>query len=317
MSNELELIAGPNDDGRRLDRLLRKALPDLSLSAIHRLLRLGKVQVNGKPGKADERIKRDSIIRLNAIVNNWQPSVNAKDRLPLLPPILWQGSGIIILNKPSGLLTHGTHSMDTLVTAYLTGMLPPSLSFKPGPLHRLDKFTSGALAFSQNLEGAQLFSRLLREKKIEKTYLAIVEGCIFDEHEWQDKLSRNKHEKKTYVTHNKCIPNALSMVKPLACNNYYTLAEIRIITGRTHQIRAQAAAHGYPLAADTKYGGHIMRHCGIKHNNFFLHAWKLGFRKDVIDAPEDLPDQIIAPLPELFLKQISNLFTLDIQDIAH
>jgi len=298
----IELKAGPDDAGRRLDRILRKSLPDYSLSLIHRLLRQGKVLVNSKRANPDERIQPGMVIQIESVVNYNVGQVNnkrgASPALPL-PEILWRGAGIIVFNKPSGLASHGKASLDTLVNAWLTGKLPASLSFKPGSLHRLDRPTSGIIAFSESIEGARLFSRLLRERKVKKTYLAIVEGPVSGNEEWQDELSRDKTLKKTFTGDKTAqTRHALTSVKALASNGSYSLIEAHIVTGRTHQIRAQAASHGYPLAGDVKYGGRR-----IPGGGFYLHAWKM----ELEDPPAGFPQPLIAPLPEAFRSFIEKI----------
>jgi len=354
----IELTAGKDDSGRRLDRILRKALPDLSLSLIHRLLRQKKILVDNKPASPDYRIEQGMIIKVytfathisnqvnKTIVNHKNIKVNnnfgfvsqpipkpsAHERRkgsPFNPslhcsfliahsslspvPILWQGSGIIVFNKPQGLSTHGPQSLDTIVTTWLDGegTLPRSLSFRPGPLHRLDKPTSGAIAFSQTLEGARLFSSLLKERKLEKSYIAIVEGRIDGENIWRDTLEHDKNARKSLISPRLPTPNsrlptpkeAVTIVKTLATNNKYSLIEAKIKTGRHHQIRAQACSHGHPLAGDIKYGAKAMpdqSHGG----SYFLHAWKIKF----IECPEGFPREITAPIPEAFQSQITALF---------
>jgi 23S rRNA pseudouridine955/2504/2580 synthase len=309
----LELKTGPDDAGRRLDRILRKSLPDYSLSLIHRLLRQGKVLVNGKRASPDERVQAGMLIQIKSAVNHDIKQVNKKGRAappPLpLPEILWRGSGIIVFNKPSGLASHGKDSLDTLVKAWLAGKLPASLSFKPGPLHRLDRPTSGIIAFSETLEGAQLFSRLLRERKVKKTYLAIVEGTVSNDEEWQDELSRDTSLKKTFTGDTlEQTKNALTAVKTLASNGLYSLIEAHIVTGRTHQIRAQAASHGHPLAGDVKYGGRRIPQLTTP-GGFFLHAWKMELEEN----PAGFPQPLAAPLPDSFRSQINILFGKNIR----
>jgi len=364
----IEMTAGKDDSGRRLDRILRKALPDLSLSLIHRLLRQKKILIDDKPASPDHRIEQGMVIKVyapathisnqvnNILVNHEYNKVNEKTPssirpllrlkpsrnlrhtgtilgVPALPhksknkatpctlgvSILWQGSGIIVFNKPQGLSTHGPQSLDSIVNEWLagTGALPHSLSFRPGPLHRLDKPTSGAIAFSQTLEGARLFSALLRERKLEKTYITIVEGCLKGEETWQDALTHDKKTRKSLVNTNSRLPTpnsklpiskeALTTVKTLASNGQYSLIEARIKTGRHHQIRAQAASHGHPLAGDIKYGGKPLSG-QTRGGGFFLHAWKIKFN----ECPDDFPHEIIAPLPEAFQSQIKKLFKLNL-----
>ncbi|MCL2808705.1 MAG: RluA family pseudouridine synthase [Treponema sp.] len=284
----MELITGENDKGRRLDRILRKALPDHPLPLIHRLLRQGHVLVNGKPGKAQDRLDCGLIIKIPSIKNkninknnkNGRKTSAAEINLPP-PDIIWQDAGLLAVNKPSGISVHGLNSLDSIVQSFLKDKLPPSLSFKPGPLHRLDKPTSGIVIFSTNIEGARLFSSLMRERKVRKTYLTIVEGIIKKEEIWQDDLVRDREKKKTFVSDLEISGKpAVTKVIPLAVDGNHTLIKAEITTGRTHQIRAQAAFHGYPLAGDIKYGGHR-----LKNGSLFLHAWKLEFLNFSLEAP--------------------------------
>jgi 23S rRNA pseudouridine955/2504/2580 synthase len=300
----VDLKTGPNDCGRRLDRILRKSLPDHSLSLIHRLLRQGKVRLNGKRAAADERVTAEAVIRITVPDGAFHTqAVQKKDSpsLPPLPEILWRGSGIIVFNKPPGLASHGEASLDTRVKAWLAKTLPPSLSFQPGPLHRLDKPTSGIITFSETLAGARLFSKLLRERKIIKTYLAIVEGVITGEDVWQDTLTRDTVARTTRISDEAGAKNAQTVIKAIASNGGYTLIEARLITGRTHQIRVQAAGHGHPLAGDVKYGG---RKISGMPSGFFLHAGEMAFNEQT----DVFPPVITAPPPESFAVCISNLF---------
>jgi len=287
----VELITGENDAGRRLDRILRKALPDHPLPLLHRLLRQGKVLADGKPAKAQDRIGSGVKIYIPSFKIDKKPVVSTC--FSGTPDIIWQGSGLIAVNKPSGLAVHGPDSLDTIIRSFLSDKLPPSLSFKPGPLHRLDKPSSGIVIFSVNLEGARLFSSLMRERKVRKTYLAIVEGKVEKEENWEDRLVRDKDRKKTFISQEKTDESktAITKIKPLAVNDRYSLISAEIATGRTHQIRAQAAFRGHPLLGDRKYSGH-------GNSCFFLHAQKMKFLNFSIEAP--LPDKFREKVTELF-----------------
>ncbi|MDR0301671.1 MAG: RluA family pseudouridine synthase [Treponema sp.] len=295
----MELITGENDKGRRLDRILRKALPDHPLPLIHRLLRQGQVLVNGKPAKANDRI--DSGAAVSIPIKDTPKPAKTPRSLPL-PEIIWKGSGLIAVNKPPLLAVHGYGSLDDMVRNFLAEKLPPSLSFKPGPLHRLDKPSSGIVIFSTNIEGARLFSSLMRERKVHKTYLAIVEGKIDKEEIWEDRLARDSEKKKSFVSKSESDDGktAITKIRPVAQEGNYSLVMAEIVTGRTHQIRAQAASHGHPLAGDRKYGSQHDSHVDSNGmGGFFLHAWKIEF----------LENKIEAPLPLQFKEKIKALFS--------
>ncbi|MCL2195997.1 MAG: RluA family pseudouridine synthase [Treponema sp.] len=289
----MELITGKNDKDRRLDRILRKALPDYPLPLIHKLLRQKKVLVDGKPGKAEDRldcgvriyIKKDFTQRHiePAVRGTQNTEKESRNKNTDSPQILWENADLIAVFKTAGIAVHGVGSLEEIMGAYLKDKLPPSLSFKPGPLHRLDKPSSGAVVFSKSLEGARLFTSLMRERKIRKTYLAVVEGIIKSEENWRDELVRDRAKKKTFISDDgKEGKTAITNVTPLCADGGYTLIKAEIETGRTHQIRAQAASHGHPLAGDVKYGGKKNK------EGFFLHAWKLEFLNYTIEAPVKL-----------------------------
>ena len=307
----MELITGENDKGRRLDRILRKALPDLPLPLIHRLLRQGRVFVNGKSEKMQYRPDAGAKISIPTLNTAEKKNLNSektvfkanKNSSPvsLQDMVLWENHGLIAFNKPAGLAVHGPNSLDIMVQSWFSDKLPQSLSFKSGPLHRLDKPSSGIVVFSASLEGARFFSSLLHERKIKKSYLAIIEGRIEKEEIWQDELFRDKEKKKTLILKNKDhLKTAVTKISPAASTENYSLIRAEIETGRTHQIRAQAAFHGHPLMGDVKYGGQRTQDKEYKTKNtgFFLHARKLEF----------LDYSITAPLPKDFIEAIKRLF---------
>ena len=320
----MELKTGENDHERRLDRILRKALPDYPLSLIHRLARLGKILVDGRPAKIRDRIPCGAVIsvpdsRLAGGGYAGNAQAHKEQKAAPLPhnilEILLRDEGLLILNKPAGLAVHGPDSLDNQVQRYLRENnrdgQSASISFRAGPLHRLDKPTSGVIVFSTSLAGARRFSELLREGGVKKYYLAIVEGRLAEAEVWEDRLVRDSSLKKTF-----CLPPsggaasdsslAITAVSPLAFSengNAYTLVLAEIKTGKTHQIRCQAACHGHPLAGDVKYGGKLM---GQSAGHFFLHAWKLEFDGHSITAPP----------PRAFVSQAQSLFAENLDSIA-
>jgi 23S rRNA pseudouridine955/2504/2580 synthase len=309
----LVLTAAADDNGRRLDRVLRKAVPDLPLSALHRLMRKGRVLLDGKPSEPAARVRAGQLIEVPLAVADISSGGAEISASRPLPPVLFEGAGLLILNKPPGLLVHGKGSLEEIVRLYLKPVLPPSLSFRPGPLHRLDRPSSGVIVFSTSLEGARRFSALMRERKLRKEYLAIADGIMEDEGTriaWIDELIRDREAGKTLAQGKggEKSRKALTRVRPLAEAGGRTLILAEIETGRTHQIRAQAAAHGHPLSGDLKYGGRPLA------GGFFLHARALEFPAPPTggrDGAEDfpgLPRRIEASLPEAFGLKIRELF---------
>jgi 23S rRNA pseudouridine955/2504/2580 synthase len=322
-----ELITGTDDVGRRLDRILRRVFPDMPLSLIHRLLRKGRVMVDGVPSGAADRIAGGARILVQGEVlehEDGRPSPKQRavfespSEVPSGPAgsspglcILREGDGLLIVNKPAGLAVHGSglSCLDTLVRSYLRDKLPPSLSFRPGPLHRLDQGSSGVIVFSTSLEGARTFSALMRERRLRKTYLALVGGRIKGEEIWEEVLFRDTSKRKTLAItgeqagRSQAKP-ARTRVFPLAVRPLYSLVALEIETGRTHQIRSQAAFHGHPLAGDRKYGGSFQR------GGLLLHALSLGFPTEGLPLGlEELRGETVrAPLPEPFLRRIQEIF---------
>ncbi|MDR3247271.1 MAG: RluA family pseudouridine synthase [Treponema sp.] len=292
------LHTSDNDRGRRLDRILRKALPGLPLSRIHRLLREGRVLVDGKAQAGDFRLEAGQSISAPVESPVELPQDAPRPSVGVLN-IIYESADLLALNKAAGQEVHGADSLDTLVQGYLAPKLGPSLSFKPGPLHRLDKPTSGIVVFSVSLEGARRFSKLMREGGVHKQYLAVVEGRIQGPGLWEDSLLRDRDARKSRVAENG--QEARTRYTPLAWEGPSTLLMLEPETGRTHQIRVQATAHGHPLAGDVKY---LPRSTGRDGNQgFLLHAWKLG-----TNDPALLPPSLEAPLPDYFASRIKEIF---------
>jgi 23S rRNA pseudouridine955/2504/2580 synthase len=298
------LTAAQDDHGRRLDRVLRKALPELPLSLIHRLLREGKVLVDRRPRDGGFRISAGEEISLPAGGGRAGEKREA-GTAPALR-IIYEDADFLVLNKEAGLPVHGGgDSLEALARAYLAAKLAPSLSFRPGPLHRLDRPTSGILVFSASLEGARRFSALLREGGIRKHYLALAEGCLEGPGIWEDRLLRDREDRRTVLSaEGKSARTRYSALRPAGGGGTgaYTLLVLEPETGRTHQIRAQAAAHGHPLGGDSKYGGGPLP--GTRPGApFLLHAWKLSCPlHPPLEAPP--PDYFLAAAGKILGKEL-------------
>ncbi|MBN2532539.1 MAG: RluA family pseudouridine synthase [Spirochaetales bacterium] len=190
------------------------------------------------------------------------------------PFIVFENDHILALNKPAGLLIHGEISLEKMVKTAITQAIPLSLSFTPGPVHRLDRNTSGLVFFSKSLKGARILSELFKKNLCEKYYLGLFDGRIEKETRWVDRVYRDKKRKKTYPTRDPEAPEAMTTIKPLFILKKQTLALCMIHTGITHQIRAQGMIHGHPLTGDKKYGS---RTPPVYKGHSVLHSWGIRF----------------------------------------
>jgi 23S rRNA pseudouridine955/2504/2580 synthase len=200
--------------------------------------------------------------------------------------ILLETPDLAVVDKPRGMLTHGPGGIDEAARAYYAARMASSLAFTPAPLHRLDRNTSGALAVSASSSGAARFSEALRSGLVKKTYLALLSGDLEQEETWRDTLGRESSTGTSFVVDEG--KSAVTHVRPVFRGAGLTIAYIQLDTGRTHQIRVQAAAHSHPLAGDSKYGGIPM------HGGYILHCAALGIPAGVAGTG---PLRVIAPLP--------------------
>lgn len=208
---------------------------------------------------------------------------------PIAIPLLLETADLLIVNKPAGISVHGDSSVQSLLFGNTTCGTPTvqpclrtkdkpihSLSFRPGPLHRLDKGTTGIVCFSQTLAGAQWFSRCLREKTVDKYYVGLVRGAMPTQRIVTEDTENGSMATESYaISYSKNIDASLMLFK--------------LITGKKHQIRKHVQGSGHPLVGDLRYGGGSPI---AQHTGYFLHAWRLSFPPS---RPVDLPAFIEAP----------------------
>ena len=321
----------PNDAGQRLDRFLRKYLPKATLSGIYKMIRKD-VKVNGKRSKLDAFLEEGDIITLYLDDEKIdQLSVRKKiTRTDRTFKIIYEGDNVLIVFKNPGILTHGDanekkNHLTNQVVSYLidTGSYNPRFSntFSPSPANRLDRNTSGLVVFGKNTDSLRRLNEIFKNRDIEKSYLTICQGEIkapLDLHGYMEKIEASgKFRTCISETSNQKSKAIHTKVNPLKCGEYkgvkYTLTEVKLMTGRMHQIRAHLSYIGHPIVGDSKYGGRELRNLDIR--NQLLCANKLSF-------PEFAEDDILAELSEktfetkpdnLFVKAVNNIFKGDIK----
>lgn len=287
-------------EGVRLDRAITDLTgPMLSRSFLQKLIKQGKVYVNGKPAKASLAVKAEDDIFFE---------VEAAKECEILPQdipleILYEDNDVIVVNKPKGMVVHpaGGHYSDTLVNALLFHCRD-SLSgingiMRPGIVHRIDMDTTGSIIVCKNDLSHMNIAAQLKEHSVNRTYRAICHGVIKeDELVINAPLGRSKSDRKkmAVVEGGK---HAVTHINVLERFKEYTYVECRLETGRTHQIRVHMSSIGHPLLGDTVY---CRLKTKYKTNGQALHAYKLGF----VHPTSGEYIETIAPIPDYMQKLI-------------
>ena len=301
-----ELVISKNDSGQRLDRFLKKYLAAAPLSAIYKLIRKD-IKVDGVRRREDHILSEGEVLCLYVPDQELAAWTKKKERKKAKRQfrIVYEDENLLIVSKPFGLLVHGDKSekKDTLanqVVDYLieTGAYDPRAekSFVPSPVHRLDRNTTGTVVFGKNAEALRELAALFREDgAVSKFYYTIVHGRLTEAVRLKGKLLKDEERNVCRVLaesddRGKYIE---TVVRPVyaaedsrgAGKNAegFSIADVELVTGRSHQIRAHLASIGHPIAGDVKYGGKRtqIRTTGmvLGTTTQALHAYKIKFNR--------------------------------------
>lgn len=304
----MELVCiGEDEAGQRLDNFLLARLKGVPKSHVYRLLRKGEVRVNKGRAKPDYRLAAGDQVRLPPVRRPEPGAVPPRGRsagLKLEDRILHEDDRLIVLDKPTGIAVHGGSGLSHGVIEALRAARPeaPYLEL----VHRLDRETSGCLLIAKRRSMLRALHALLREGKVEKRYLALVKGrWEMGQVRLEDRLRKTVRGGERMVTVDETGKAAASIFRPVEIGSAASLLEVKIMTGRTHQIRVQAAEAGHPLAGDERYGDREydrrMKALGLER--LFLHAASVGWEDPVsgewrvFSAP--LPDDLREVLSRL------------------
>ncbi len=253
----LDLIVTPQLNGERLDKAVPALYPDLSRSAVQLLIADGEILINGKQGNKKTTVCVDDVITIN-IPEPKELSVEA-EAIPL--DIIYEDEHLLVVNKPKGMVVHpaaGNYS-GTLVNALLHHC-GDSLSgingvIRPGIVHRIDKDTSGLLVVAKTDVAHRGLAEQIKEHSFTRVYNTVVVGNIKDDTGTIDApIGRHPKDRKKQAITDKNSKNAVTHFRVLERFKGFTFLEVKLETGRTHQIRVHMAYRGNPVAGDVVYG---------------------------------------------------------------
>lgn len=307
---------GSNEAGQRCDKFLRKLLKDVPLSAIYKAFRKGDIRVNGKKIKEQYVLEEGDTIEIRYIKTSGEKK--KFERIENNLKITYEDENILMVEKWPNLLVHSdTKNGEPTLTDYALSYLydkgdyepEKEVTFTPAPCNRLDRNTSGVVIFGKNFKYLKALNEAIRERSIEKYYMALVQGRIKDG-TYTGYILKNEDANisKVYSTE---VPNSKEIameVKTIQSCGTFSLIEINLLTGRSHQLRAHLSELGNPIVGDSKYGdkklnSFFVNRYGLDYQ--FLYAYKVIFKSNSEEL-EYMKNKTIAESLPPVLKKIKN-----------
>jgi 23S rRNA pseudouridine955/2504/2580 synthase len=298
------LTVDEDSAGQRLDNFLMRHLKGVPKTHVYRIIRSGEVRVNKGRASAEQRVEAGDVVRLPPVRVSAQVQAKADAPAPAREfPVLMEDECMMAIDKPAGVAVHGGSGVSFGVIEQLRRARPALANLEL--VHRLDRETSGVLLVAKKRSALKNLQDQFRDRETGKTYLALVLGLwpsnkkVIDSPLMKYTIPNGvgEGERRVKVV-GKDDPNgmrSITLVRVARTVGPYTLLEVTIKTGRTHQIRVHLASQGHPIAGDDKYGdfehNKLLQKMGLKR--MFLHAWQLKFQHPQSHRPVSLQ----APLP--------------------
>lgn len=309
-----EITIGKREADIRLDKFLEKLLPGAGKSFLYKMIRKKNITLNGKKAEGNEHLKEHDVIRIffsdETYAKFIKPQTDSAacrrgraERQALFGQVsvIYEDSDILIVNKPAGLLTQKAKASDLCLNDWLSDYLsaqgsqePSALAYTPSAMNRLDRNTSGMVLCAKTYQGARALSAVLRDRSLHKFYLTLVKGEIRRSGTLTGTLTKDAASNRVTVhSANHAFSNHVVSGRASEIRTEYTplcylegqdmtLLRIRLITGKTHQIRAHLADAGHPIAGDPKYGDAVFNSLLKKQfgtDRQLLHACEAAFPK--------------------------------------
>lgn len=291
-----ELTITKNDANQRLDRFVGKAVPLLPEALLQKYIRLKRIKLNGKGAKRDDRLKIGDVLQLYINDEFFELPTENNAYLKVSTPkliIIFEDENILLADKKPGMLCHsaGEWSYDTLIAniqahCYQNGDWRPKEenSFAPALCNRIDRNTGGIVIAAKNAEALRIMNEKIKNREIDKYYLCAVLGKPKPvSGTLRDYIFKDASKNQVYVRKTSCpgAKEAVTEYKTIKTKDGISLVECRLMTGRTHQIRAQMANSGTPLLGDGKYGAErINKDFGEKSQALYSYKLRFDFKTD-------------------------------------
>lgn len=317
-----EIIISDNEANQRLDKFLAKYMDKAPKSFFYKMLRKKNITLNGKKASGNEKLSSGDCVKFflaDETIEKFsgEAPVQVPDKQGGRLDIVYEDEHVLIVNKPVGMLSQKAEKNDVSLVEWIISYLISSnqlkkeelRTFKPGVCNRLDRNTSGLVTAGKTLPALQELSLAFKERTLRKYYRCLVKGEVTEAAHINGYLI--KDEKRNCVSVSEKPDQKADRIeteyRPVLCRNGYTLLEVHLITGKTHQIRAHLSSIGHPIIGDYKYGDRKIND-GFKSKyglqSQILHAYRLEF-PEMDGVLKGLSGKkIYAEMPDLFEKII-------------
>ena len=295
-----EVLITENESGQRFDKFLEKFLPGAGKSFLYKMMRKKNIILNGKKANGNEMLCPGDSIKVYFSDETFEKFAYKKIvDAPLIDlDIIYEDKDVVFINKPYNMLSQKASQNDISLCEYLIAYLKANNSlsdedlraFTPSVCNRLDRNTSGLITAGKSLKGLQMLSNAFKERLVDKYYIAIVHGEFKEDKSVSGYLVKDKSSNMVKIIKDKVQEAEFvsTKISPLEVVSSYSLVKVKLLTGKTHQIRATLSSIGFPIVGDKKYG--ITD--SVKRQ--MLHSYELFINGNTYKAipPDDFTDEL-------------------------
>ncbi|MCR5670164.1 MAG: RluA family pseudouridine synthase [Butyrivibrio sp.] len=316
-----EILITENEAGKRLDSFLKSYLKEAGSGFIYKMLRKKNITLNGKKAEGTEKLSKGDSVKIFFSDETFEKfrgkagieAVSFKGTSGKLGtlPVIYEDENIVLVNKPAGVLSQKADKNDVSVNEWLIDYLLNNGSvtaesletFRPSACNRLDRNTSGLIICAKNLAGSRVMSSLIKDREVEKYYRTLVSGKVTKSLKLTGFLYKDEATNKVNIKKEDPQDDRYSYIETeytpveFFADKDLTLLEVKLITGKPHQIRAHLSSIGHPIIGDVKYGGKKLG----RNSYQLLHSYRLVFPKVMPSGFEHLSGkEFMAKMPDTF-----------------